>query len=209
MKTRDAFALRNFDSERILARRFFDKFFTGTRPSDDEMLSKFNYTSNTVGEIYAAQEKLNLMTAPVKAYKDFIAGHCDRLNKYCQKVAIKIADGEGDIGTLKRRYGKAKDFYQIYLKISNDVSNLEDAINALIELFSKKLEKVFRRQFAKNLKAARIKADLTQKQLADDAMITNADLSKFENENKLPSLISFIKLSKALKVSADELLFDT
>lgn len=209
MKTRDAFALRNFDSERILARRFFDKFFTGTRPSDNEILPNFNYEADTVEEIYTIQEKLNLMTAPVKTYKAFIEKHRDKIYKHCQNVAVKIVECNGDIETLKRRYSRANELYQRYLKISDDVKELDETITAFLEFSNKKILKILRRQIGKNLKAARIKAGLTQQQLGDRTRIAKPDISRFENGNKILALPTLVKFSITLKVSLDELIFGT
>lgn len=209
MKTRDAFALRNFDSERILARRFFDKFFTGTRPSDDEMLPNFHYEADTVEEIYTIQEKLNLMKAPVKNYKAFIEKHRDKIYKHCQNVAVKIVECNGDIETLKRRYSRANELYQRYLKISDDVKELNETIAAFLEFSDIKILKILRRQIGKNLKAARIKAGLTQQQLGDRTRIAKPDISRFENGNKILALPTLVKFSITLKVSLDELIFGT
>lgn len=56
------------------------------------------------------------------------------------------------------------------------------------------------------LKQARLKADLTQEQVADQILVSRQTISNWENERTLPDIASVIKLSDLYSISLDELL---
>ena len=62
--------------------------------------------------------------------------------------------------------------------------------------------------FGSNLKYYREKCGLTQKQLADKIGYTEKSVSKWENENGLPTLEILAKLSELFGASLDELVFE-
>lgn len=221
MEEKYLFEFEHFDAKKILSNSFFANYGTveddgepmqvyyEEDKTDDEILENFNCKNLSPEEGQPLQLTLRAIVCDLERYLEFILQLDNKLNEDTNKLATKIVDGEGDIETLKRRYDKLKELHQKYLKIPEAVGALQSKVNTLIDRNGKELEKVFRRQFAKNLKAARIKAGLTQQQLAYDAMITNADLSKFENGNKLPSLPTLDKIARALKVKIDDLLYKT
>jgi len=59
--------------------------------------------------------------------------------------------------------------------------------------------------FSQNLKAARVNAKLSQKELANTIGITSATISAYEKRVKKPSLEVALGLAKALNVSLDSL----
>lgn len=56
------------------------------------------------------------------------------------------------------------------------------------------------------LKAAREKAGITQRQLAEKIGVTQKDICRWEKGERTPSLIRFSELCKSLDVSADKIL---
>ncbi|WP_281180435.1 helix-turn-helix domain-containing protein [Paenibacillus tianmuensis] len=60
--------------------------------------------------------------------------------------------------------------------------------------------------FAKNLRKARTRKDLTQIQLAERLHVNNATISKWESSNYEPNLEQLVSISKELNVSIDWLL---
>ncbi len=64
-------------------------------------------------------------------------------------------------------------------------------------------------RMGKNIKRIRNEKNLTQQQVASASGIQNTVISAFENGKKVPGLITLIKLSEAMKVSLDELVFGT
>lgn len=57
-----------------------------------------------------------------------------------------------------------------------------------------------------NIKKARKQAGLTQAELAKRMEIQQRDISRWESNDRAPSVFSFGKLCKAMGASADELL---
>lgn len=57
-----------------------------------------------------------------------------------------------------------------------------------------------------NIKKARTDAGYTQKELADRMQIRQKDISRWENNERMPNVISLGKLCEAVGVSADKIL---
>ena len=62
--------------------------------------------------------------------------------------------------------------------------------------------------FGSNLKYYREKQGLTQRQLAEQLGYTEKSISKWENENGLPTLEMVLRLTELLQVPLDELVFE-
>ena len=87
MKTKNAFAFRDFDSSRILQRTFFKNFYFELNKSDDEILQSLN---NKIDESVDSSEKKLYMIQEIlehlKAFRHLIDKHNEtRLNKYNKK----------------------------------------------------------------------------------------------------------------------------
>lgn len=61
-------------------------------------------------------------------------------------------------------------------------------------------------ELEKRLKDARVKAGLTQEQVAEKVMVSRQTISNWENGKSLPDIISIMKLSDLYQISLDELL---
>ena len=61
-------------------------------------------------------------------------------------------------------------------------------------------------EIGKKLKDARIKAELTQENVAEKISVSRQTISNWENEKFYPDIISVIKLSDLYAISLDELL---
>jgi transcriptional regulator with XRE-family HTH domain len=57
-----------------------------------------------------------------------------------------------------------------------------------------------------NLKKARTDAGYTQKGLADRMQVSQKDISRWENNERMPNVISLGKFCKAVGISADTIL---
>lgn len=57
-----------------------------------------------------------------------------------------------------------------------------------------------------NIKNARKEAGITQKQLAEYLQVYQKDISRWENNELTPNVLTFAKICKRLQASADELL---
>lgn len=56
------------------------------------------------------------------------------------------------------------------------------------------------------LKDARIRAKMTQEQIAEEIQVTRQTISNWENEKSFPDIVSVIKLSNLYDISLDKLL---
>ncbi|MBQ7674599.1 MAG: hypothetical protein IJT36_08880, partial [Alphaproteobacteria bacterium] len=87
MKTKNAFAFRNFDSARILQRPFFKNFYFEPEKSDAEILDSLNVTKND--SVDSLEKKLYMIKATHERLTEFrhlIDKHNEkRLNKYNRK----------------------------------------------------------------------------------------------------------------------------
>ncbi len=61
-------------------------------------------------------------------------------------------------------------------------------------------------EIEKKLKDARVKAGLTQEQVADKIMVSRQTISNWENGKSLPDIVSIMNLSDLYQISLDELL---
>ena len=61
-------------------------------------------------------------------------------------------------------------------------------------------------EIGQKLKAARVKLNLTQEQVAAELFVSRQTISNWENEKSYPDILSIIKLSDLYSVSLDELL---
>ena len=61
-------------------------------------------------------------------------------------------------------------------------------------------------EIEKRLKDARVKAGLTQEQVAEKVMVSRQTISNWENGKSLPDIISIMNLSDLYQISLDELL---
>ncbi len=61
-------------------------------------------------------------------------------------------------------------------------------------------------EIEKRLKDARVKAGLTQEQVAQEVMVSRQTISNWENGKSLPDILSIMKLSDLYQISLDELL---
>lgn len=57
-----------------------------------------------------------------------------------------------------------------------------------------------------NLKVARVKKNLTQKQLAELVGVSSSTINRIETGNQIPKVDILLKLAEILEVSAEELL---
>ncbi|MBE7082932.1 MAG: helix-turn-helix transcriptional regulator [Clostridiales bacterium] len=62
------------------------------------------------------------------------------------------------------------------------------------------------KKFSENLKSARKKIGLSQKQLADKLNVATSTIGSWENNLRTPKIHTFILVAKALDVSCDFLL---
>lgn len=200
MKTKNAFAFRDFDSSRILQRPFFKSFYFEPDKSDTEILQSLSKTEDSVD---SAEKKLYLIQEILEhlgAFRHLIDRHNEnRLNKYNKK---KSKSKGIPISELQRPAPVME-----YFNASLSVLELTNKFQKLYYDIEKKLQSRYRTEFANRLKGIRKTLGLTQKQLGALVRVSPEVFSLYERgERRDIPIHMIIRLAKALNMSSDQLL---
>lgn len=199
-KTRNALALRDFDSTRILQRSFFKDFYFAPDKSDAEILQSFNNTTDDSADTW--ERKLYVIKATHKrliAFRQLIDRHNEtRLNKYNR---IKSESKGIPISELQRPAPVME-----YFNASLSVLELMNKFEKLYYDIEKKLQARYRTEFATRLKLARQALGLTQKQLGDLVQISPQGVSLYELGKRDVSIPTIIRLAKVLNMNGNQIL---
>lgn len=219
-KKRNAFALKGFDAERILQRPFFKslKFRAST---DAEILQTLKADDSDSLEVMEEKvQELGEVAFQVASYQRHLKRHGDRLRKYTQAIANRIAaDDEVDITELRARYKRASELSMKYCGCVSDtkgtttfylggitVDDVGGLIQKIVERYKELTEKVkvqYRKIFASRLKQARKEMKLTQSGLATKLKLSQRAVGSYENAENEPSIAMLIRISKELKRPID------
>lgn len=221
MKRRDAFAFRDFDRARILQRPYFKSFdFDGTK-TDAEILETLKAAdSDSVDAMEQKVQELGEIAFQVASYQRHLKRHGERLRKYSQAVANKIAvDDKADISALRTRYKRANDLAMKYCGCASDpngtttfylggitVDDVGGLIQKIVERYKDLAEKVkshYQKVFSTRLKQVRKEMNLTQTGLAKRLHISQRAVGNYENATREPSIAMLIRMSKELKRPID------
>ena len=201
MKTKNAFALRDFDSAHILQRPFFKDFYFELDKSDDEILQSLN--NKTDESIDSSEKKLYTIQAILErlgAFRHLIDRHNEtRLNKYNKKKS----ESNGITITELQRPAPVMEYFSASLS----VLELTNKFEKLYYDIEKKLQSRYRTEFANRLKGIRKTLGLTQKQLGALIRVSPDVYSVYERgERRDLPIHMIIRLAKALNMSSDQLL---
>lgn len=227
-KTKDAFALKDFDETRILQRQFFKDFNFDIDKTDAEILQSLEFDFNPYGNTENRErflEFLGKLNSRVGEYQEHIKRHSKRLIKYARGVERKITvDPTADIESLRNRHKRAEQLSIIYngIRVNFDSGEVElvgynRKIDDSVELLSQKIFDVYfrvdgiakmqyREVFAERLKQARKMTGLTQARFAPKIGLTKNGYALYETARRDPSIPTLIRIAKELKISADWLL---
>lgn len=199
-KTKNAFALRDFDSTRILQRPFFKSFYFDTDKLDTEILQSLNTTEDSVD---SSEKKLYMIQAILErlgAFRHLIDKHNEtRLNKYNKKKS----ESKGITITELQRPAPVMEYFSASLS----VLELTNKFKKLYYDIEKKLQSRYRTEFANRLKGIRKNIGLTQKQLGALIRVSPDVYSVYERgERRDLPIHMIIRLAKALNMSSDQLL---
>ena len=232
-KTKNAFALRGFDSERILDR----KFFLPLCDMDDEIIDKFQELMSeeiltgivaTTDEdtldvfcglalkaqneywYYRVQfliEQLNGIRKKSIAYEWKIRRHYKRLEKYSRKWNETIcADEKIPADVIRTKTRRLQKLFKSYDEVQNAIKKLQALIQSCIAEITDAYEKADQRIFAMRLRQARMAAGLTQTQLATQIGMTQGGYTGYENSVREPSIATLKRISRILNKPTDWLL---
>ena len=194
MKQCDACAVRGFDSERILQRKFFRKLElpTGT---DEEIFDTFNVSSLKDSVTMTARlDDLRGLKTKVAAYTKRILNHHAKLEKFFDKA-----------GDDKEKF-RVWQLRQRYAEVSNQLGNMQVNLNHIERVGEKDLDEQRKREFATRLKQARRTAGLTQMDVALKLRQSATGYASYEQGKNEPSIAMLIRICEVLRTSADKLL---
>lgn len=212
MKTRDAFAFREFDNRKILQRPFFKKwrerYHVGNDLSDAEILRTMHVTDSD--ELTCLEDKnqqlkelYDLLTNEnPKSFFSLIQRHANavdgRLEKYRRRIqAQSDADGLSSQSKIER----AAKFTSVYiLNAAREVGFLGMIVSRNWRESEQKLQVAVRKHFGERLKSAREKAGMSRKDLGDACNLTTQQIHYYENGLREPSLTSIKKFVRTLNV---------
>ena len=197
-KTRNAFAFRDFDAEKILQRPFFKGFHFDAEKSDAQILQSLKVADSD--SIDAMEEKLHVIKAThdrLGKYQRLINRHyqtrCDRYNKRkAAALGVKVGDLKRPARTLE------------YFTEELSCLELIEKFGKLYYETEKQIQAQYRVEFAARLKRARKAAGLTQKELGDMIQTSPNGYSQYETCKREPSISTLFRLIKIF--SAEQLL---
>ena len=197
-KTKNAFALRDFDSERILQRRYFKAFhFNGTQ-TDIEILETLKaVTTDSLDVLERKSNTLKAISKLIICLDNLIGRHMTRLHKFgkCKAKKIGSKDGAHRGGVPIEYFTASLDLNELWNKVASAYYELE-----------KEIEKRYRQELAGRLKKARIDAGLTQKELGDMVHVSPPGFSRYERADRDIPLHTMVRLAKVLNLSGDQIL---
>lgn len=212
-KTRNAFAFRGFDNERILSRRFCKKFREAWQATenrtDAEILDYFNvsysYDGVNIDNQYALDGLNELLIKYVTPYQKHLKRHVERLTNYINAVANKIAaaDETANVADLREHHKRA-------IKLAEKHKHCADSVDGLKKKLSKQYKAVedeigyqYRKSFGERLRQARLAAGLTQAQLGESLQLSQKAISGYEVGAREPNLAQMVRFAYKLNRPVD------
>lgn len=184
-KTKNAFALRDFDEKRILAR-----FYSFDDEEDSSILVQWG------GKLHS----LKNMKTRTDDYAKRIMKHQEKLIKY---LLLLVEEKNIEETQMLNRIQRVRVLRTLYDKVLFALAQLKESLEKIIEK-AKEIE--CRGRFSERLKQARTEAGLTQSQLAEKLGMRQSSYSSYENAGTEPSLATLSNISKILKRPTDWLL---
>lgn len=207
MKTQNAFALRDFDASRILQRRFFKEFHFAADKSDAEILQSMSATDDdSLPTLERKQAALKTLLKRVIEFRAWLNRHIkNRLGEYNRIIKKKIENGEPATAEFFQKILNRVQalIFHYTIDLPDDIDNLGYNVGIKEDDIETEIQKRYRKIFATRLKEARLKANLSRRDLADIVNITQVTVGLYENCKREPTLTPLIKISKALGVTTD------
>ena len=200
MKTKNAFAFRDFDSVRILQRPFFKNFYFEPDKSDADILQSFNMATKDSVDTWERQlYEIKAILERLGAFRQLINRHNEtRLDKYNKIKSIsqnvKITELQSPAPVME------------YFSASLSVSELMNKFKILYRDIEKKIQVHYRKKFAARLKQIRKDLGLSQRQLGDLIGISPQGFYFYEHGKRDVPVHTIIRLAKALNMNGNQIL---
>ena len=209
MKTENAFALKNFDAERILQRNFFFKRLGLVHEDTDDANILDMYDARNVAHLGSAEmveqlTKLQKFKAAVADYKKLLELHTNRLEVLSTSYAKKFA--ETAVQMWQDKYRRANNHLQEYKKNIVSLCKLQKKVEELERAGEKAIDDQRRKEFSIRLKEKRQNLGMKQSDVASKVKVAPATIANYEQGRADPQIPMLIKIAQVLDVSADWLL---
>ena len=200
MKTKNAFAFRDFDSSHILQRPFFKNFYFDSDKSDVKILNSLNIT--TEDSVDSLERKLYV----IKAIHDRLEEFRHLINRHNEKRLDKYNKNKSTSEKVKITELQRPAPVMEYFNASLRVLELMNKFKNLYRDIEKRIQVRYRKDFASRLKQIRQDLKLTQKQFGDLIRVSPQVFSFYERgEHDIP-VHTIIRLAKALNMSGNQIL---
>ena len=218
MKTKNAFALKNFDATRILQRNFFLSKLgfvheeTATngfayKETDADTLD-LNDVRNVAhlgsAEMVERLNDLQKLKVAVSAYTKLVVAHIVCLDELSTNYAKKFVETAAQM--WQEKYRRAQNLRQAYDDTLSKLIDLERKIEKIEKAGEKAIDQQRRKEFAERLQDARKKTGMRQSDLAKIVGVAPATIANYEQGRADPQIPLLIRLAQTLNISADELL---
>lgn len=197
---------KNFDSERILSRAYFQHLEMPENMTDKEILDALPV--GTVEESEKSVMKLRKILSAVESYTAFLEQKREENQREFEKTSAEFVNSQ--LADERRETREIEEKIQSLKQSEKTIENFIRATNLVISGLKIRLEKIdsdisehYRKTFASRLKSARKKAGMTQQQLADSAGLSRVGLTQYESANREPSVTVANRLARSLNVSLD------
>ena len=200
MKTKNAFAFRDFDSSRILQRPFFRDFHFDADKSDAQILESLSMT--TEDSVDSLERKLYVIKATYERltkFRHLINRHNEtRLDKYNKRKSksqdVKITELQRPAPVME------------YFSASLSVLELMNKFKQLYSEIEKKVQVRYRKEFGSRLRSLRQDLGLTQAKFGDLVQVSPQVFSLYERGEHDVPIHTIIRLAKVLDMSSDQIL---
>lgn len=207
-KSKNAFALRDFDAERILQRNFFlNRLGLVHEDTDDNAINLCdarNWAHLGSAEMVKQLADLQKFKPVVADYKKLLDVHVTRLESIATCYAKKFAETAAQM--WQEKYRRTQNLQQAYSNAITALCNLQEKITKLEQSGEKAIDQQRRKEFADRLQDARQKVGLRQSDLANKIKVVTGTIASYEQAISAPQIPMLIRICNALNCSADELL---
>ena len=203
MKTRDAFAFRGFDPERILQRPYFrhwrNKYHVRCDLSDAKILASIMHVETHLPLIELENAVLTELMILLEEFQKLIQRHANAMDGRLERYRRAVS--------LQDRLDRVDEMTHLYIiDVARAVGTLAVEVKERWQTSERTLQTAYRKRFGERLKKAREVAGLTRQQFAAKCNLSMQQVHYYENGQREPSLTSLKRFAWTLKVSIDWLL---
>lgn len=200
---------KNFDSERILSRAYFQHLEMPENMTDKEILDALPV--GTVEESEKSVMKLRKILSAVESYSTFLEQKREENQREFEKTSAEFVNSQ--LADERRETEKIEEKIQSLKQSEKTIENFIRATNLVIADVKQKAVETdsaiganSRKIFASRLKTARKELKMTQTELAEKIGMTQGGYKCYEQALREPSFSKLIQMSQVLKRPVDWLI---